>query len=110
MSGYLNQPEASKETLRGGWLHTGDLGRMTADGVLFLLDRAKDMIISGGFHVYAVEVEQAVAAHPDVADAVVVGLPDDLWGELVTAVVVPAEGATWDQAALGAYCRGRLAS
>ena len=109
MTGYLNQPQASKETLRGGWLHTGDLGRMTADGWLYLLDRAKDMIISGGSNVYAVEVEQALAAHPAVADVAVVGVPDDLWGELVTAVVIPADRDTWDQAAIDAHCRANLA-
>ena len=92
MSGYWNRPEAAAETLRDGWLHTGDLGRITDDGLLYLLDRTKDMIISGGSNVYAVEVEQVLSAHPDVADVAVVGVPDDLWGELVVAVVVPAAG------------------
>ena len=92
MSGYWNRPEASAETLRDGWLHTGDLGRIADDGLLHLLDRTKDMIISGGSNVYAVEVEQVLSAHPDVADVAVVGVPDDLWGELVVAVVVPAAG------------------
>ncbi|HTK61772.1 MAG TPA: AMP-binding protein [Pseudonocardia sp.] len=109
MSGYLNQPEATEHTLRGGWLHTGDLGRLTSDGWLYLLDRAKDMIISGGSNVYAVEVEQALAAHPAVADVAVVGVPDDLWGELVVAVVVPADPGSWDQAELDAHCRQNLA-
>jgi acyl-CoA synthetase (AMP-forming)/AMP-acid ligase II len=109
MTGYLNQPHASKETLRGGWLHTGDLGRMTPDGWLYLLDRSKDMIISGGSNVYAVEVEQVVAAHEFVADVAVVGVPDDLWGELVTAVVVPTDAGSFDQAALDEHCRQNMA-
>jgi long-chain acyl-CoA synthetase len=109
MTGYLNQPDASKEALRGGWLHTGDLGRMTEDGWLYLLDRAKDMIISGGSNVYAVEVEQVLAAHPAIADVAVVGVPDDLWGELVAAVVVPADPDSWDQDELAAHCRASLA-
>ena len=102
MSGYWNRPEASAETLRDGWLHTGDLGRITDDGLLYLLDRTKDMIISGGSNVYAVEVEQVLSAHPDVAEVAVVGVPDDLWGELVVAVVVPAagDGSLLDTAAL----------
>ena len=111
MSGYWNRPEASAETLRDGWLHTGDLGRITDDGLLHLLDRTKDMIISGGSNVYAVEVEQVLSAHPDVADVAVVGVPDDLWGELVVAVVVPAagDGSRLDTAALEAHCRVALA-
>ena len=92
MSGYWNRPEATAETLRDGWLHTGDLGRISDDGLLYLLDRTKDMIISGGSNVYAVEVEQVLSGHPDIADVAVVGVPDDLWGELVVAVVVPAAG------------------
>jgi long-chain acyl-CoA synthetase len=111
MSGYWNRPEASAETLRDGWLHTGDLGRIADDGLLYLLDRTKDMIISGGSNVYAVEVEQVLSAHPDVADVAVVGVPDDLWGELVVAVVVPAagDGSPLDTAALEAHCRAALA-
>ena len=110
MSGYWNRPEASAETLRDGWLHTGDLGRIADDGLLYLLDRTKDMIISGGSNVYAVEVEQVLSAHPDVADVAVVGVPDDLWGELVVAVVVPAagDGSPLDTAALEAHCRAAL--
>ena len=98
MTGYLNRPEATAETLRGGWLHTGDLGRMSEDGVLFLLDRAKDMIISGGSNVYAVEVEDVLTRHPSVKEVAVIGVPDDLWGELVVAVVVPVDGVAGDAA------------
>jgi acyl-CoA synthetase (AMP-forming)/AMP-acid ligase II len=109
MSGYWRRPDATAEALRGGWLHTGDLGRLTDDGMLYLLDRTKDMIISGGSNVYAVEVEQVLSAHPDVGDVAVVGIPDDLWGEVVVAVVVPAGGGDLDVAALEQHCRVSLA-
>src|SRR5439155_23480490 len=111
MSGYWKRPDATAETLRDGWLHTGDLGRMSDDGLLYLLDRTKDMIISGGSNVYAAEVEQVLSSHPDVADVAVVGVPDDVWGEVVVAVVVPAagDGAVLDTATLEAHCRTTLA-
>jgi len=111
MSGYWKRPDATAETLRDGWLHTGDLGRMSDDGLLYLLDRTKDMIISGGSNVYAAEVEQVLSGHPDIGDVAVVGVPDDVWGELVVAVVVPAaeDGAPLDTAALEAHCRAALA-
>jgi acyl-CoA synthetase (AMP-forming)/AMP-acid ligase II len=110
MSGYWNRPEATAEAIRDGWLHTGDLGTMSVDGIIRLLDRAKDMIISGGSNVYAVEVESVLATHAAVAEVAVIGIPDDLWGELVVAVVVPAgadEGA--DVAALDSHARAHLA-
>jgi long-chain acyl-CoA synthetase len=111
MLGYWNRPEATAEALRGGWLHTGDLGRMDEHGYLFLLDRAKDMIISGGANVYAVEVEAVLADHPAVHDVAVVGLADRTWGEIVTAVVVPHDGADTGALAdsLAAHCAARLA-
>jgi long-chain acyl-CoA synthetase len=108
MSGYWGRAEATAEALRDGWLHTGDLGRLTDDGVLFLLDRSKDLIISGGSNVYAVEVEQVLSAHPGVGDVAVIGVPDDLWGEIVVAVVVPADGDL-DTDVLEKYCRASLA-
>lgn len=108
MSGYWGRPEATAESLRDGWLHTGDLGRLTDDGVLYLLDRTKDMIISGGSNVYAVEVEQVLSSHPDVGDVAVIGVPDDLWGEMVVAVVVPTGGGL-DTAILEQHCRASLA-
>lgn len=107
MSGYWRRPEATAEALRGGWLHTGDLGRFGDDGVLWLLDRTKDMIISGGANVYAVEVERVLMEHPSVADVAVIGLPDELWGEVVTAVIVTRD--TPDLADLEAHCRRALA-
>lgn len=94
MKGYWNNPDATAETLRNGWLHTGDLARIDTDGCITLVDRMKDMIITGGMNVYSVEVENALAAHPDVADCAVVGLPHPTYGESIVAVVTPREGAT----------------
>jgi acyl-CoA synthetase (AMP-forming)/AMP-acid ligase II len=114
MTGYWNRPDATAETIVDGWLHTGDLGRLTADGVLHLLDRTKDLIISGGSNVYAVEVEDVLARHEDVGDVAVVGVPDDLWGELIVAVIVPdsrpgIERAGIDTDALDRHARKSLA-
>ncbi|HWH29670.1 MAG TPA: AMP-binding protein [Mycobacteriales bacterium] len=91
MTGYWEQPEATAETLRGGWLHTGDMGSVDQDGYLTLRDRSKDLIISGGMNVYPREVEEALLHHPGVRAAAVVGRPDPEWGEAVVAFVVPAE-------------------
>jgi len=114
--GYWNLPEATAQAIRGGWLHTGDGGRMDADGYVFIADRLKDMIISGGENVYPAEVEAALRSHPAVADAAVIGVPDARWGEAVHAVVV-LHAAYAGQAALGieltadltAWCRRQLA-
>jgi fatty-acyl-CoA synthase len=92
MRGYWQRPEATAETLAGDWLHTGDLGYQDEEGFLYLVDRAKDMIISGGFNVYPREVEDVLTAHPAVAMAAVIGVPDEKWGEKVIAVVVPRAG------------------
>ena len=94
MPGYWQNPEATAEALRGGWLHTGDVGYFDERGFLFLLDRAKDMVISGGNNVYPREVEEVIILHPGVANCVVFGIPDEYWGEAVHAVVVPAPGVT----------------
>jgi acyl-CoA synthetase (AMP-forming)/AMP-acid ligase II len=93
MAGYWNQPEATAETLRGGWLHTGDVGSFDQDGFLTLRDRSKDLIISGGMNIYPREVEEALLRHPDVRAAAVVGRPDPEWGEAVVAFVVPDDTA-----------------
>lgn len=94
MAGYWNQPEATAEALRGGWLHTGDVGSFDADGYLTLRDRSKDLIISGGMNIYPREVEEALLRHPGVQAAAVVGRPDTEWGEAVVAfVVVAGDGA-----------------
>jgi acyl-CoA synthetase (AMP-forming)/AMP-acid ligase II len=108
MIGYWNRPEATAEALADGWLHTGDVGYLTGDGYLYIVDRKKDMIVTGGSNVYAREVEDVLLRLPQVADAAVVGLPDRIWGEAVTAVVVPA-GQARDEAAVIAGCRAALA-
>ncbi len=93
MAGYWNQPDATAETLRGGWLHTGDVGSFDEDGYLTLRDRSKDLIISGGMNIYPREVEEVLLRHPGVRAAAVVGRPDPEWGEAVVAFVVAADGA-----------------
>lgn len=110
MRGYLNKPEATDATLKGGWMHTGDMGYLDESGYLYIVDRLKDMIISGGENVYSVEVENAIASHPDVAVCAVFGVPSAEWGELVHAAVVlkPGRSAlTLDQ--LVAHCRPLIA-
>jgi long-chain acyl-CoA synthetase len=109
MQGYWRNPEATAAALRDGWLHTGDAGRMEPDGHLFIVDRLKDMIISGGENVYCAEVEAALRNHPQVRQAAVIGVPDARWGEAVHAVVVLAEGASASADDLRDWCRGRLA-
>jgi long-chain acyl-CoA synthetase len=113
MQGYWRQPQATQAALRGGWLRTGDGGRMDADGYLFIADRLKDMIISGGENIYSAEVEAALRTHPAVAQAAVVGVPDVQWGEAVHAVIVLCPEAQRDRAelseALRAWCHSQLA-
>jgi fatty-acyl-CoA synthase len=99
-AGYWNQPTATAETFRDGWLHTGDVAREDGDGYLYIVDRTKDMIVSGGFNVFPREVEDAIATHPAVAQVGVIGTPDEKWGEAVTAVVVLRAGEAPDEAAL----------
>ena len=106
---YFQNPAKTAETFRDGWLHTGDLGRIDEDGHLYICGRLKDMIITGGQNVHSAEVEATILAFPGVADCAVIGLPDDLWGEAVTAVVVPVDGAAIDADALTRFCRERLA-
>jgi long-chain acyl-CoA synthetase len=109
MLGNWNQPEATATTLRGGWLHTGDAGYLDAAGDLYIHDRIKDMIISGGENVYPAEVENVLFGHPAVADAAVIGVPDPRWGEAVKAVVVLKTGGQATEVELIAYCRERIA-
>ena len=109
MPGYWNNPDASAEALRGGWLHTGDIGMFDDAGYLFLLDRAKDMIISGGNNVYPREVEEIIVQHPAVATVCVVGIPDPYWGEAVHAVIVPEPGADVSAQDIIAFCGRHLA-
>ncbi len=109
MKGYWNKPEATAETIRKGWLHTGDVAVRDADGYITIVDRLKDMIITGGMNVYSVEVENAIAAHPDVADCAVIGVPNEKYGESILAVVTPRVGATLTLDALKAHCRTLVA-
>jgi acyl-CoA synthetase (AMP-forming)/AMP-acid ligase II len=108
-SGYLNQPDATRAVMQNGWYATGDLGFLDADGFLTLVDRAKDMIVSGGENVYSVEVERALFRHPGVAMVAVIGTPDPKWGEKVTAFVVPAADANLTADELKRHCRELLA-
>ena len=108
MAGYYKNPEATESASAGGWHHTGDIGYLDPDGFLFIVDRAKDMIITGGFNVYSTEVEQALMQHPDVQDCAVVGLPDEKWGERVEAVVQVLPGRAVEAADLVAFVRERI--
>lgn len=109
MAGYHGLADTTSETLRGGWLHTGDLGRMDPDGYVYLLDRKNDMIISGGMNVYSTEVENVVQACPGVAQVAVTGIPHPDWGEAVVAFVVPTDEG-FDEGAAAARCRAELAA
>ncbi len=108
MAGYYNNPEETERANAFGWRHTGDVGFKDAEGWVFLVDRKRDMIISGGFNVFPAEVEKVLVTHPDVQDCAVVGAPDDDWGERVTAVVEVKAGHTLDTAELMAFGRERL--
>jgi fatty-acyl-CoA synthase len=92
MKGYFNEPELTAQAIKNGWLYSGDLAYQNERGYFFIVDRAKDMIISGGFNVYPKEVEDVIATHPAVASVAVIGIPDPDWGEAVKAVVVLKEG------------------
>jgi len=110
MKGYWNDSAATIEALRDGWLHTQDLGYLDEDGFLFIVDRKKDMIISGGENIYSWEVEEALRHHPAVAEVAVVAVPDEQWGEAVKACVVVGEGMSVSASELIEHCRARIAS
>ena len=110
MKGYWQSPEATSLTLRGGWLHSGDLGYLDEGGYLFLMDRSKDMIISGGENIYPREIEEFIATHPAIREVAVIGVPDKKWGEAVKAVISLVEGKTLTEEEVIAYCKERLAS
>ncbi|MFU8814708.1 MAG: acyl-CoA synthetase [Pseudomonadales bacterium] len=109
MQGYWAQPELTAATVRDGWMHTGDAGYLDDQGFLFLVDRVKDMIISGGENVYSAAVENVIYQFPGVHECAVIGIPSDTWGEAVHAIVVPRPGAEIDTQALLAHCRTQLA-
>ena len=109
MMGYWKRPEETAATLRDGWLHTGDMAMADEDGYIYLVDRKKDMIISGGENVYSTEVENVVYQHPAVREAAVIGIPDDKWGEAVSAIVTIKPGATLTETELIEFCAARLA-
>ncbi|OZF07838.1 AMP-dependent synthetase [Rhodococcus sp. 15-1154-1] len=110
MAGYWNNPVATADTVRNGWLHTGDAGYLDPDGYLFITDRIKDMIISGGSNIYAREVEEVLTQHPDVSQAAVIGIPDSKWGEVVGAVIVTNSGASLTPEDVIVYARTAMAS
>ena len=110
MLGYWNQPEATRRAMRGDWFHTGDAGYLDQDGYLYIYDRVKDMIISGGENIYPAEVESALFGHPAVADVAVIGVPDDKWGEAVKAFVVRKPGAEVTPDELIGFARERIAA
>ena len=108
MSGYLNNPEATAAVLRDGWMHTGDAGTIDEDGYLYVADRVKDMIVTGGENVYSIEVERALFLHPAVREAAVIGIPNEQWGESVHAVIVTKDGATVTPEELTTHCRQHI--
>jgi long-chain acyl-CoA synthetase len=106
MTGYLNNPEATAAVLRDGWMHSGDAGTIDEDGFLYVADRVKDMIVTGGENVYSIEVERVLFMHPAVREAAVIGIPSERWGESVHGVIVLKEGASVTEEELTAHCRG----
>lgn len=110
ISGYWNMPEETAQAVRDGWFHTGDLGYLDADRYLFVVDRKKDMVVSGGVNIYTKEIESVLYEHPGVLEAAVIGMPDEEWGEVVTAVVAPKPGVKLEAQELIGHCRAQLAS
>ena len=110
MLGYYKDAAATEEAGRFGWHHTGDIGRIDEDGFLYIVDRAKDMIITGGFNVYSAEVEQVLMQHPDLLDSAVIGLPDDKWGEKVVGVVQLRPGCSARPEEIVAFVKARIGS
>ena len=110
MKGYWNRPDSTRDAVRDGWMHTGDVAYMDDEGYVFIYDRLKDMIVSGGENIYPAEVENALFGHPDLADVAVIGVPDPNWGEAVKAIVVAKPGAAKDPASVIAWARERIAN
>jgi acyl-CoA synthetase (AMP-forming)/AMP-acid ligase II len=109
MKGYWKRPDATAAALKDGWLYSGDMAKMDADGFLYILDRKKDMIISGGENIYPAEIEDLLLGHPKIADAGVIGCPDDKWGEAVKAVIVLKDGEELTPEQLVEWCQGKIA-
>ena len=109
MKGYWNNKKETAKILKNGWLHTGDLATVDDEGFIYIMDRKKDMIISGGFNIYPKEIENLIYSHPDVKEVAVIGVPDDEWGESVKAFIVSHEGRTIDKEEITDLCRNRLA-
>ena len=110
MQGYWKNDEATKNTVIDGWLHTGDVGRVDDMGFLYIMDRKKDMIISGGENVYSVEIEKVLLAHPAITDAAVIGMPHEKWGEVPMAILIAKEKNFPSDTDLATYCKENLAS
>jgi acyl-CoA synthetase (AMP-forming)/AMP-acid ligase II len=110
MQGYHNNPQATAESLQNGWLYTGDLARVDNEGFLYIVDRKKEMIVSGGENIYPREIEEVIIKHPSVADVAVIGIPHPTWGETVKAFVVPGQGREIDEKEVIDFCKTYLAS
>jgi long-chain acyl-CoA synthetase len=110
MRGYYNRPEETAKTIVDGWVHTGDMARFDVDGYLYIVDRKKDMVLSGGFNIYTKEVEQALIEHPAIADVAVVGVPDAIFGEAVVAFIETRAGETLSEASVVEHSKSRIAS
>jgi len=108
--GYWKQPDATSAVRQKGWFRTGDIAKRDVDGLYYIVDRAKDMIVSGGENIYSAEVESALSVHPAVAAVAVIGVPDDRWGEAVKALVIRRPDHDVDDGELIRFCRGRLAA
>jgi fatty-acyl-CoA synthase len=109
MEGYWRQPEATAEVMRGGWFHTGDMATLNEDGYFLIVDRKKDIIVSGGENISSLELEKAILAHPAILEAGVIPVPDEKWGEVPKALVVLKSNATATESELIDFCRTRLA-
>ncbi len=108
--GYWNRPEATEEAMKGGWFHTGDMGRFDEDGYLYIVDRKKDMIVASGYNVYPIEIENVLLRHPKIKDCAVIGVADDYRGESVKACIVLHDGQTMEYSEMEAYCREHMAA
>jgi long-chain acyl-CoA synthetase len=109
-NGYWNRPAETEEAFQAGWVTVGDLAKKDAEGHLYIVDRIKDMVISGGINIYPREIEEVLIKHPDINDAAVIGVPDEKWGERLKAFIVLAPGGSLDADEIAAYCDGKISS